>query len=395
MIRITAVSGIGVLVATVASAQPSRSIVSPEVHPDRTITLRCVAPDARAVIVSGELDGRQHPMTKGADGIWTLTLGPLHPDIYTYAFNVDGTVALDPRNSNTKYGYGSFGPVSVVEVPGDGPAFYDTRDVPHGEVRIRPYTSTALGVTRTVWVYTPPDYDGGKNFPVLYLLHGAGDVESGWTMIGRANNILDNLIAEKKARSMVVVMPLGHPIQSFWTGPGKTVPDPVAAVMRGGASLEEIISTMMSGDGKGGLSPFARDLVQDVMPLVERTYKVSKRADDRAVGGLSMGGGHSINLAFAKPELFRYVVLMSPAASGRVDQYYAAVMKDPEKINKQFKLFWVGVGKDDTLTGPGDRAFVEALKKNGVKHTFIESEGRHEWTVWRHYLNDVAPLLFK
>lgn len=395
MIRITAVSGIGVLVATVASAQPSRSIVSPEVHPDRTITLRCVAPDARAVIVSGELDGRQHPMTKGADGIWTLTLGPLHPDIYTYAFNVDGTVALDPRNSNTKYGYGSFGPVSVVEVPGDGPAFYDTRDVPHGEVRIRPYTSTALGVTRTVWVYTPPDYDGGKNFPVLYLLHGAGDVESGWTMIGRANNILDNLIAEKKARSMVVVMPLGHPSQSFWTGPGKTVPDPVAAVMRGGASLEEIISTMMSGDGKGGLSPFARDLVQDVMPLVERTYKVSKRADDRAVGGLSMGGGHSINLAFAKPELFRYVVLMSPAASGRVDQYYAAVMKDPEKINKQFKLFWVGVGKDDTLTGPGDRAFVEALKKNGVKHTFIESEGRHEWTVWRHYLNDVAPLLFK
>jgi len=395
MIRITAVSGIGVLVATVASAQPSRSIVSPEVHPDRTITLRCVAPDARGVTVSGELDGRQHPMTKGADGVWTLTLGPLHPDIYTYAFNVDGTVALDPRNSNTKYGYGSFGPVSVVEVPGDGPAFYDARDVPHGEVRIRPYTSKALGVTRTVWVYTPPDYDAGKNFPVLYLLHGAGDVESGWTMIGRANNILDNLIAEKKARSMVVVMPLGHTIQSFWTGPAKAVPDPVFTSMRPGASLDDVISAMMSGDGKGGLGPFGRDLVEDVMPLVESTYKVSKRAEDRAVGGLSMGGGHSLNLAFARPELFRYVVLMSPAASGRLDQYYPNVTKDSEKFNKQFKLFWVGVGKDDALTGPGDHALVDALKKAGVKHTFVESEGRHEWTVWRHYLNDVAPLLFK
>lgn len=244
-------------------------------------------------------------------------------------------------------------------------------------------------------MYTPPDYERGKDFPVLYLLHGAGDVESGWTMIGRANNILDNLIADKKARPMVVVMPLGHTIQSFWTGPAKTAADPVATVRRRGGSLEEIIASMMSGDGNGGLSPFARDLVDDVMPLVERTYRVSKRPDDRAIGGLSMGGGHSVNLAFARPELFRYVVLMSPAANGRVEQYYGRTLKDPGTINKQFKLFWVGVGKDDTLTGPGDHAFVEALRKNGVKHTFVESEGRHEWTVWRHYLNDVAPLLFK
>ena len=385
-----------IAIATTASlAQAPPSVVSPEVRSDRTITLRYFAPNARQVTVAGELDGRPHPMTKDPDGVWTLTLGPFAPDIYTYAFNVDGVTALDPRNANTKYGYGSFGPVSVVEIPGDGPAFYDTRDVPHGEVRIRPYTSKTLGVTRTVWIYTPPDYDRGGKFPVLYLLHGAGDIESGWTMIGRANNILDNLIADKKARPMVIVMPLGHTIQSFWTGPAKTAPDPVASIMRRGASLEDIISTMMSGDGKGGLSPFAHDLVDDVMPLVERTYKVSKQPEDRAVGGLSMGGGHTINLAFARPELFRYVVLMSPAASGRVDQYYADVMKNPEKINKQFRLFWVGVGKDDTLTGPGDRAFVEALKKNGVKHTFVESEGRHEWTVWRRYLNEVAPLLFK
>ena len=383
------------LVTAAVLAQAPPAVVSPEVGADRTITLRYYAPNAREVTVNGELDGRPHPMTKGADGVWTATIGPLAPDIYTYAFTVDGVVALDPRNANTKYGYGSFGPVSIVQVPGDGPAFYDVQDVPHGEVRIRPYTSRTLGVSRTVWIYTPPDYDRGKDFPVLYLLHGAGDIESGWTMIGRANNILDNLIAAKKAKSMVIVMPLGHTIQSFWTGPAKTAPDPVGTTMRRGASLDEIIATMMSGDGKGGLSPFARDVVDDVMPLVEKSYKVSKRPDDRAVAGLSMGGGHSVNLAFARPELFRYVVLMSPAASGRVDQYYADVLKKPDTINKQFKLFWVGVGKDDRLTGPGDRAFVEALKAHGVKHTFVESEGRHEWTVWRHYLNDVAPLLFK
>ncbi len=395
MHRTPAAFGIGFTLIVAATFAQTPPVTSPEVGADRTITLRYAAPNARQVVVNGELDGQPHPMTKGPDGVWTLTLGPLAPDIYTYAFTVDGVVALDPRNPNTKYGYGNFGPVSIVEVPGDGPAFYDVKDVPHGEVRIRPYASKALGVNRTVWVYTPPDYDRGKEFPVLYLLHGAGDIESGWTMIGRANNILDNLIAEKKARSMVVVMPLGHTIQSFWTGPAKTVPDPVFAAMRGGASLDDIIGAMMSGDGKGGLSPFARDLVEDVMPLVERTYKVSKRAEDRAVGGLSMGGGHSINVAFARPELFRYLVAMSPAANARVEQYYPGVMKDPDKINKQFKLFWVGVGKDDRLTGPGDRAFVEALKKHGVKHTFVESEGRHEWTVWRHYLNDVAPLLFK
>jgi enterochelin esterase family protein len=333
-------------------------------------------------------------MTKGADGVWTVSIGPLAPDIYTYAFNVDGVMALDPRNSNTKYGYGSFGPVSVVQIPGEGPEFYDVTSVPHGDVRIVPYVSKSLGVSRTVWVYTPPGYERGKDFPVLYLLHGAGDIESGWTMIGRANNILDNAIAEKKARPMVVVMPLGHTIQSFWTGPAKKVADPVSASM-GRASLDDIIAAMMAGDGKGGLSPFARDLVDDVMPMIEGTYKVSRRADDRAIAGLSMGGGQSVNLAFARPELFRYVVLMSPAASGRVDQFYPDVMKNPAALNKQLRLFWIGVGKDDTLTGPGDHAFVQTLQKYGVTHTFVETEGRHEWTVWRHYLNTVAPLLFR
>ncbi len=194
--------------------------------PTGTLTLRYLAPNAKSVTAAGELDGKPHPLTRGDNGVWSVTIGPLAPDIYTYAFNVDGVTALDPLNTNTKYGYGSFGAVSVVQVPGDGPQFYDVKPVPHGEVRIRPYVSKTLGVSRTAWIYTPPGYDKGSNFPVLYLLHGAGDIESGWTMIGRANNILDNLIAEGKAKPMVVVMPLGHAIQSFWTGPAKQVPRP-------------------------------------------------------------------------------------------------------------------------------------------------------------------------
>lgn len=352
------------------------AFVSPEVKADRTVTLRFNAPNAQKITVTGELDGKTHEMTKGDDGIWTVTIGPLAPDIYTYAFNVDGVVALDPRNTNTKMGYGAFGPVSVVQVPGDGPQFYDVKDVPHGTVDILPYVSKTMGLARTAWIYTPPGYDQGQNYPVLYLLHGAGDIESGWTLVGRANNILDNLIAEGKAKPMVVVMPLGYAIQSFYAGPSKSA------------------TRQASASGPGALSLFAEDLLQDLMPVVEKRFKVSTRPEDRAIGGLSMGGGQTMNIAFNRPELFKYVVLMSPAA-GNAEQAYADVLKNPAKLNDQFKLLWMAVGEDDTLTGPGDRALDETLTKAGVNHTFKLTPGRHEWTVWRHHLNEVAPLLFR
>ena len=371
------------LVATAAAAQPRGPVVvSPEIGPDRTITLRYLAPNATQVTASGELDGKPHPMTKGADGIWTVTVGPLPPDIYTYAFNVDGVVALDPRNVNTKYGYGNFGAVSIVEVPGEAPAFYDVKDVPHGEVRIKPYVSKALGLSRTAWIYTPPGYDKGGPYPVMYLLHGAGDIESGWTMIGRANNILDNLIAEGKAKPMVVVMPLGHAIQSFWTGPAKGIapPAPPAASATPPPAIE------------GG---FYRDFLTDLMPMVERDYKVSKKPEDRAIAGLSMGGGQTLTLAFSKPELFRYVAAMSAAANGITEARYPAVFKDPSVVNKRFKVLWIGIGKDDSLTGPSNTTLHDALTKAGITHTYELGEGRHEWSVWRRHLRDVAPLLFK
>jgi enterochelin esterase-like enzyme len=362
------------------------ALVSPEVSADRKVTLRYAAPNAQQITVSGELDGKTYPMTKGENGVWSVTIGPLAPDIYTYSFNVDGVVALDPRNTNTKMGYGGFGPVSTVEVPGDGPMFYDVKNVPHGQVRIVPYVSKTLGVARNVWVYTPPDYEKGKNYPVVYLLHGAGDIESGWTLIGRANNILDNLIAENKAKPMVVVMPLGHAIQGFYAGPAKsyTPPAPAAGAPAGPPA-----------PGPAPLQPFSRDLLEDVMPMIEKTFKVSTKADDRAIAGLSMGGGHTFNIAFSRPELFRWVVAMSPAANGVNETGYPGIFKDATVPNKQFKLLWMGVGKDDTLTGPGDKTLAEALTKAGIKHTFELREGRHEWTVWRHQLNQVAQLLFR
>lgn len=386
---------VSLLFASSVQAQtPQAPVVSPDVRPDRTVTLRLLAPNAREVVANGELDGAPHPLTKGADGVWSVTVGPLAPDIYTYAFTVDGVSVLDPQNTNTKLGYGFFGPVSVVEVPGDGPQFYDARPVPHGEVRILPYESKTMGIGRTLWVYTPPGYDKGANFPVLYLLHGAGDVESGWVLIGRANLILDNLVADGKAKPMVVVMPLGHPIESFWTGPSKRVPDALSQLPPT-ASLDDFITAMMAGDGAGGLSPVTRDLVEDVLPIVERRYKVSRRADDRAIAGLSMGGGQSANIAFVRSDLFRYVALMSPAVNASVEKTYAKQLAGAAALNRQFKLFWVGVGRDDTLTGPGDKAFHDALTRAGVTHTWALTDGRHEWTVWRHQLRDIVPLLFK
>ncbi len=382
------------LAASRAWAQAPPEFMSPEVRADRTITFRFYAPNAKKIEVKGQLGGHSYPMTRGENGMWAVTTDPLAPDIYTYSFDVDGVVALDPKNANTKAGYSISNAVSVVQLPGDGPAFYDLKPVPHGAVRIQPYLSASMGVGRTAWIYTPPGYDAGSGFPVLYLLHGGGDTESAWTLFGRANLILDNLIAEGEAKPMVVVMPLGQSIQSFWTGPAKSVPDPVWGQMAG-QSMGDIIKLLMSGDGKGGLSPVSRDILEDVMPMVEKTMKVSRRAGDRAIGGLSMGGGQTINIAFNRPELFRYVVLMSPAAGGGAETIYPAIFKDPAKINTQFKLFWLGVGKDDTLTGPGDKAFADSMARAGIKMTFSLTDGRHEWTVWRQYLREVAPLLFR
>lgn len=373
-----------------ADVDPSRlqpparnTVVSPEVASDGTVTFRLSAPDAKSVIVAGELDGKDYPMTKDENGIWHVTIGPLVPDIYTYAFRVDGITALDPRNANTKYGYGGFTSVSIVQVPGDGPQFYDVKPVPHGVVRIHPYESKSLGVSRTAWIYTPPGYENGKDYPVLYLFHGGGDIESGWTLIGRVNNIVDNLIAEGKARPMLVVMPLGHAIQSFWTGPAVNVRN----TSPGTQPVSEAQTAQLPASVEN-------DVLYDLMPLVEREYKVSTRADDRAVGGLSMGGRLTMNLGFNHPDLFHSIIIMS-SGSSNAETTYPDFFSDAQAVNEKIKLLWIAVGQDDNLALAGSERLDELMTSKGINHIFRVTEGRHEWTVWRHHLYEFAPLLFK
>jgi enterochelin esterase family protein len=365
---------------TPAAAPPANAprapLVSPEVRPDRTITLRFRAPDARQVTVIGELDGKTYPMTKDASGVWSVTLGPWPHDVYNYQFNVDGVIAMDPLNPQVKLGFGAFPPASLVEVPGNGLEFDDAKPVPHGTVRMETYHSGTLGVPRTLWVYTPPGYDRSTaSYPVFYLLHGSGNIDSSWMLTGRANLIMDNLIAEGKAKPMIIVNPFGYARQGIGLGPEVAgTPAPPATA-------------------PGQDSPFAKDLLQDVIPYVERTFRTLPGPENRALGGLSMGGGQTVAIGFAHPELFRSLVIMS-AGSNNADQLYPAFF-DPAKTNPWMKLLWMGIGKDDTLTGTSAKALDAALTAKGINHTFRLTEGRHEWVVWRHHLNEVAPLLFR
>lgn len=353
-------------------------LVSPQVNPDKTFTLRFRAPNAKEVTVVGEIDGKPHPMTRGDDGVWTVTIGPLPHDVYNYQFNVDGVIAMDPANPSVKLGFGAFPPANLVEVPGDGLEFDDAKPVPHGTIRIETYASKAIGAPRTLWVYTPPGYDrGNTRYPVFYLLHGAGNIDSSWMLTGRANYIMDNLIAEKKAKPMILVNPLGYARQGVGLGP-----EPPAAPAPGG------------GGGQAGGGLFGKDLVEDVIPFVEKTFRTLPGADNRALGGLSMGGGQTVAVGFTHPALFHSLVIMSAGAND-ADKTYPEFFKDPAATNKQIKLLWMGIGKDDNLTGVSAKNLDAALTARGIKHTFVVGEGRHEWVVWRHHLNEVAPLLFR
>jgi enterochelin esterase-like enzyme len=360
------------------------ALVTPEVKADRTVTFRFRAPDAKQVTLIGELDGKTYPMTKDEAGVWSVTVGPWAPDVYNYQFNVDGIVAMDPVNPSVKLGFGAFPPANLVEVPttnGDL-TFYDAKNVPHGSVRIETYHSKSLGVPRQVWVYTPPGYDTGtERYPVFYLLHGAGNIESSWMMTGRANLILDNLIAEGKTRPMIIVNPLGYARQGVGLAPE------IAGTPAPGAGL-----TAQPGIPAQTVG-FANDLLNDVLPLIEGKFRTLPGADNRALGGLSMGGGHTVQIGFNNTDTFRSLVVMSAGAQN-AETTYPAFFADPKAINSKMKLIWVGVGKDDFALN-GSNALTASLKTAGINHTFRLTEGRHEWVVWRHYLNEVAPLLFR
>jgi enterochelin esterase family protein len=359
------------------------AVVSPEVKADRTVTFRFRAPDAKQVTLIGELDGKTYPMTKDESGVWSVTVGPWPHDVYNYQFNVDGIIAMDPVNPAVKLGFGAFPPANLVEVPGNGLEFDDAKNVPHGTVRMETYHSKTLNVPRTLWIYTPPGYDrNNTRYPVLYLLHGAGNIDSSWMLTGRANLIMDNLIAEGKTRPFIIVNPLGYARQGINLGPEVAQP----------ASTASAPAPAAPGGANQANNAFARDLLDDVIPYVERTFRTLPGADNKALGGLSMGGGQTVAIGFSNPDVFHSLVVMSAGATNAETTYPDFFKADV--TNKKMKLIWVGVGKDDFALA-GSRALNESLTKASIKHQFRITEGRHEWVVWRHHLHEVAPLLFR
>ena len=340
---------------------------SPEVHADRTVTFRVRAPKANEVTVSGEWPGGSKAMTRDEQGVWSVNVGPLEPDLYGYSFSIDGFRTADPMNREVKPMRSPT--TSILEVPGNPPRIWEFQDVPHGTVRLHTYQSKSLGRTRQLRVYTPPGYDkNGRRYPVLYLFHGSGDNEATWTALGRAHWILDNLIAPGKARPMILVMTDGHASSPQFAGIPTT--------------------NMISRN----VSDFERDLLGDVMSLVEANYRVRKDAASRAIAGLSMGGGQSLTIGLNHTELFGWVGGFSSFVRDP-QNVLAKALANPEATNKKLKLLWIACGKDDRLM-ENAKQLDDLLTKRNLRHEFLETEGNHSWPVWRRYLADFAPLLF-
>ncbi|WP_052201032.1 esterase [Terriglobus sp. TAA 43] len=361
-----------------ASNYPNNALVSPEVHDDRTVTFRFRAPLAKSVSLIGEITRGQgpQPLSKDDTGIWSLTTVPLDPEIWIYNFRVDGVDVLDPSNPSVK-------PVppgqlisNFVEVPGASPAIYDSQAVPHGQVRMMLYESKAMGFTRALWVYTPPGYDTSKQkYPALYLLHGNGEDIAGWVRNGRANIILDNLLATGKIHPMLVVMPQGHALQA----PGV---EPLQRV---------------TGENSMFSPLFPSDLLDQVIPLVEHEFRVRTSPDARAIAGLSMGGGQALSIGLSHPELFRYVLGYSAAIGPNfldLQNVESQVENNPTLTNQRFKLIWISIGRQDFLFGP-NHTLHETLAAHDVHHQYVETEGAHVWSVWRKNLAQSLPLLFR
>ncbi len=347
----------------------NQAIVSPEVRPDMTVVFRISSREATKVSLVLPDINITRPMEKNETGVWSTIVGPLEPNIYVYNFIVDGTHTVDPMNPVMKRGIGLT--TSLVEVPGKEPMYFSEQAVPHGTFHIHRYDSKTTGTTRGLYVYTPPNYDPkSKNkFPVLYLLHGVGDTENGWIEIGQANRIADNLIAAGKAKQMIIVMPRGH--ASF---AGTSSSNPMSA---------------------GSTNAFEQDLLSDIIPYIEKNYNVSKNAKDRAIAGLSMGGRQTLVIGLAHLDKFNYILPYSAAVRNvSQDSVLQKLISDPASINKSLKVFWIGCGTEDGLFA-GNKSLSEQLTGKGIRNTFFQTPGAHTWLVWRLYLNETLPLLFK
>jgi enterochelin esterase family protein len=364
-----------------SAAGAPAAVVSPVVTAGK-VTFRLRAAEAKTVTVSGDF-GPDVALSRGSDGVWSATVGPLKSDVYVYYFSVDGVRLPDPANPQVKIGYVPSTTTSIVNVPGDGPAFYDVQDVPHGEIRTLLYKSRSNQVVRELNVYLPPGYDANsrQRYPVLYLLHGFANDHHSWHRYGRANDILDNLLAKNAIKPFIVVMPLGYGGASV-NGDGTGIP-PAGA-----------------GQFGGDFALYERDILEDIIPLIDGKYRTLANRENRAIMGFSMGGMQAGRFGLAHLDTFSYVGIMSaglignPASAAVGPDPIAALAAHPAAVNKQLKLLWIACGREDTAM-TGARGTHEALQKAGIQHVFVESDGAHHWRVWRHYLHDVAPLLFR
>lgn len=365
--------------AALLSAQPQGGppqFRTPEIHSDNRITFRIHAPQATDVSLRGEwMTGTDRmPLVKGENGVWSVTTGPVKPELMTYTLYVNGVPVVDPRNPMVKPGVRSV--TSLIDVPGPDVEFHALKPVPHGSVHMHWYMSKATNKHRRLHVYTPPGYDPSKNtrYPVLYLLHGAGDTDGEWITVGRAHWILDNLIAEGKARPMLIVMPDGHPAD----------PSSMDPVLRGqNTRLME------------------QDLMESVMPLVESSYRTAKGSASRALAGLSMGGNQTLNIGLAHPDMFSYLGVFSsssgfnPQMQEEFVKRFEPTFKAADKLNSQLRLFWIGCGSADFLY-KRNMETVEMLKQHNVRHIYKETPGAgHTWPLWRQYLAELSQQLFR
>jgi enterochelin esterase family protein len=351
--------------------RPPAPLISPEVHADGGVTFRFRAPNAREVKV--DLEGTEPaPMQKDDQGVWSVTTSPLPPDYYGYSFSADGVRLLDPENPLLVPNLLATG--NAVHVPGPLSLPWEWNNVPHGEIHHHFYKSAVAADDRDYYVYTPPDYEPAtkKTYPVLYLLHGFSDDASGWTAVGLANVILDNLIAQGKAKPMIVVMPLGYGTMEL--------------VRRGWSAWSH------TDLRDRNFQNFREALLTEVMPRVESEYRITKDRNARAIAGLSMGGSESLLTGLNNLDKFSWIGAFS---SGGIPEDFSKDFPSLDaKANEQLHLLWIACGTEDHLIEV-NRALREWLKAKGVKATEIETPGMHTWMVWRRNLAEFAGLLFR
>ena len=375
--------GIICCISGFAIAQPPRGpfVVSPQVLPDKKVTFRYLAPSAKEVKLGGSQFGAiQEPMKKDSLGIWSITVGPVRPDIYPYSFIVDGVTVMDPANVDFFPNERFKG--SLVDVQGFTPLIHAMRDVPHGSVNYEYYPSVE-GTSGTLVVYTPPGYDknASAKYPVFYLISGTTDTEETWFKVGRTNLILDNLIAEGKAKPMIIVMPYGNPAATIASQKGGGKPGDPA----GRESAEAVNRSKQ----------FEDDLIKNIIPYVEKNYRAIANKDSRAIGGFSRGGGQTLRAAFGNMDKFSWICCYAAYLTQQeIEKTYPSFVDNPDNTNKQLKLFWVGIGNEDFLYNQ-TAEFLNYLKTKKVNYNSLVTGGGHTWMNTKVFLAESAQLLFK